>query len=528
MQVNDQQVEKILKDCAKLFAREKNSQDNQATSPQSSSRIEQHPKSESGDAAAQQTDSIPPQIGHYKILSELGRGSMGKVLKAMDTSLERTVALKMLYPNIMADEEMVARFKREAKCYAKLRHPRIVSLYEFFHSNETYFLVMQWIEGHSLEQRMKQKLTIPQICHWMLQILDAINYSHQNKILHRDMKPSNILVDQQNNIFITDFGIAKSLAEESQHLSTTGVILGTPTYMSPEQAKGTSGSLLDGRTDIYSIGVIFYEMLTGHPPFQDNNIFNLIYRIVNEDIPLPKNSNPTISDELQKICMKSLHKDREKRYTTASEMASDIQAYLDQIHPPLTANQAITIRMQTNDSILMQKNHYIPPAIPASSSMIQVRPASIQKKYSLLEFAIGIILILLVSVVCVLFLQEQQPLDSNFVTDSIIREDNTPTPPPYHKPPPPPREPRMPKERPDEEKWKRNMFDEGPHGPQMDEKKFARYIIRQMDRNEDNKINRNEWTAMPGLFDPLDEDRDGFLTQRELEKASYFRLWQNP
>ncbi len=320
MEVNDQKLNEILKDCANLFY-EKNSGKNKGSSPQSIDIIEQRLETEN--------KLKTKQIGRYTIEAEIGEGGTGKVLKAYDTTLERTVALKMLSPEIAAQAEIIKRFEKEAKYNARLQHPRIVSLYDFFNIDNKYFLVMQFIEGYSLQKRMEQKLPLAKICKWMIQILDAIEYSHRNKIIHRDMKPSNILVDKEDNIFITDFGIAKLLDEKNDKSTTVGIILGTPVYMSPEQAQGMSGNLLDGRTDIYSIGVIFYEMLTGRHPFKEDNVYNILCKIVNEEIPSPKSLNPSIPDELKQICMKALQKDRETRYSTAQEMSSDIRAYLN-------------------------------------------------------------------------------------------------------------------------------------------------------------------------------------------------------
>lgn len=275
---------------------------------------------------SEKTKIIPPgdkHVGRYRILAQVGQGGMGMVYKACDTKLDRIVALKTL-PQL-CDSETIQRFEREAKSNAKLHHPNIVTLYDFEQSEGKYFITMDFIEGGSLAQLLKrQPMPINKTCKIMLQILDAVGYAHQEGIIHRDLKPSNILMSKDGKPIVTDFGLAKP-SQQSAQISRTGVVVGTPAYMSPEQAQG---DVIDQRSDIFSLGAVFFEMLTGVQPFASENIFSVLHKIVNEPVPSPKKFKPELPTYLDHICRKALARNRENRYQSAAEMAGDIRKYL--------------------------------------------------------------------------------------------------------------------------------------------------------------------------------------------------------
>ena len=273
---------------------------------------------------------IGGQLGRYRLMSKLGQGGVGTVYKACDTKLDRIVALKTLSLGNINDKT-VQRFAREAKCNAKLCHPNIVVLYDFEEISGTYCITMEFIEGSALEQTLsRQKLPIARSCQIMFDILGAINYAHQQGIIHRDLKPSNILINKDGKPFLTDFGLAKALGEAAK-ISQTGALLGTPAYMSPEQASANSNNPVDTRSDIYSLGAVFYEMLTGKRVIEGDSVYNVLFKIVGEEVKPPREINPGIPIELDRICMRALAKKKEERYQTAVHMATDIRQYLKKL-----------------------------------------------------------------------------------------------------------------------------------------------------------------------------------------------------
>ena len=310
--VEDKNLDDLLRQCAKLFP--SNSRQTSSARRTSSHHPEKEERIDQGDTMRMNTrqkqypspnetrdkhsenkslrGDDPRIIGRYHILARIGQGGMGKVYKALDTRLGRIVALKV-FKNIGEVKDCVRRFRREARANAKLRHPNIVTLHDFQEKSGVFFLVMQYIDGISLDQSLKEdKPSIEEACQYILTILRGLGYAHSQKIIHRDVKPSNILLEKQTRrLYITDFGIAKAINDNMSQISLTGEIVGTPTYMSPEQAKGEKA---DHRSDIYSIGVMFYEMLTGRPPFIGDNAISVLYKLSRNEIPAPSKFNPLL------------------------------------------------------------------------------------------------------------------------------------------------------------------------------------------------------------------------------------------
>jgi len=222
-------------------------------------------------------------LGAYTILSKIGQGGMAVVYKAYEPALDRYVAIKILPPLLASDPGFSARFENEAKAIAKLNHPNILPIYSFGQQSNISYLVMRFIQAGTLKERMGRPLDLPYISEIMHQVADAMHYAHENGIIHRDIKPSNILMANEHWPLLTDFGLAKMM-ESAAHLTATGVGIGTPAYMSPEQAQGLP---VDRRTDIYSLGIMLYEMVIGKVPYEADTPMGIVLKHISAPLPLP-------------------------------------------------------------------------------------------------------------------------------------------------------------------------------------------------------------------------------------------------
>lgn len=260
--------------------------------------------------------------GKYEFLELIGKGGFALVYKVKDLYLERLGAIKILYKEYSRDEETIERFRREAKIYANLEHPNIVPIYDIGIVEGIVFFIMKFIEGETLNKiiRREGKLSERRAIKIMSDLLDALAYIHKKGIIHRDIKPHNIMIDKNDRTILADFGIARTL--ESTSFTKSGAILGTAYYLSPEQAKGLP---IDHRVDIYSSGVTLYEMITGELPFRGENTLMVLYQHVNELPPLPSRLNPKISAEMEAVILKALEKDPGKRFSCAEEMKEALQ-----------------------------------------------------------------------------------------------------------------------------------------------------------------------------------------------------------
>ncbi len=312
-----------------------------ATARQSSRSVDDAAVASSGhsspDQAVAQSDrtleslfipSLPFQIDDYQLLEVIGRGGMGIVYRAQQLSLGRIVAIKMIQEHRQLGREHRLRFIAEAEATARLEHPGIVPVFEVSEFQGHPFFSMQYVRGETLADRLKQG-PLPQrtAARIMADVCRAIDYAHRQGVLHRDLKPSNIMLDADDQVRVTDFGLAKLANSSDRHLTRSGAVLGTPSYMSPEQATGRSG-LVGPRSDIYSLGTVLYHLLTGRPPFVADSPMQLALQVLEHDPPPPRLLEPSIDRDLEMIVQRSIQKPPDLRYNTAGEMADDLESFL--------------------------------------------------------------------------------------------------------------------------------------------------------------------------------------------------------
>src|SRR5947209_7442942 len=264
------------------------------------------------------------KIGRYEVVSELGRGAMGVVYKALDPTIGRTVALKTMRIDVhgLETEDILRRFKNEARAAGVLNHPNIVTIYDAAEQDGTFYMDMEYMEGTTLHSIMaEQRVLAPEeIIQISRQVCKGLDYAHSHGIIHRDIKPANMMITANGTVKIMDFGIAKA----GGSMTNTGQVLGTPNYMSPEQVKGRP---LDGRSDLFSFGVILYEMLTGEKPFVGQNVTTIIYKIVNENPIAPRDLDVTVHPGLSAIVVRALAKSPDERYQSGADLVHDLESY---------------------------------------------------------------------------------------------------------------------------------------------------------------------------------------------------------
>lgn len=272
-------------------------------------------------------DAVPQAaFGKYDLLGELGRGGMGVVYKARQTDLDRLVALKMILSGHFVSAEQVTRFHTEARAAARLRHPNSVQIYETGEILGQHYFAMEYIEGESLSHRLlRGRMPPEQAVRLLLPIARAVAHLHAHGVIHRDLKPSNILIDAAGRPVLTDFGLAKML-DASSHLTMTGMIVGTPSYMPPEQAASKETGPW---SDVYSLGAILYELLTGRPPFQSANPLDTLVSVLESEPTLPRKLEPKIPRRLELICLKCLDKTPAQRYPDAGALVQDLERFLE-------------------------------------------------------------------------------------------------------------------------------------------------------------------------------------------------------
>lgn len=331
------------------------------------------------------------KIGRYEILSTLGQGAMGVVYRATDPLLERIVAIKTISLELSRDEfeEFEQRFYREAKSAGRLNHPNIVTIHDVGNTDNIAYMAMEFLEGEELRDILDAgaPLSLERIAEIVSQVADGLAFAHEHSVVHRDIKPSNIMILKNGAVKITDFGIALI---PSSSRTMAGMILGSPKYMSPEQVVGQD---VDGRSDIFSLGVVLYEMLTGKPPFSGDNISAIMFRILNEMPIAPKTLRPDLPEAFNYIVAKALAKHPDERYQSAAEMAEDLRHYLALQVPksffdhaadkPRTLERRAKPRIDADQTVLMAAGTLSGPA---------VKEAGVRKKVLLLGAA-GIVLL---------------------------------------------------------------------------------------------------------------------------------------
>lgn len=289
-----------------------------------------------GDGFVPGVSSLPAQFGEYELLEEIGRGGMGIVYRAIQKSLQRVVAVKMLLRRDLASQADLTRFRSEAEAAAQLDHPGIVSIFEVGEHQGHPFYSMRYIEGTTLSKRLQSGPIPPREgAQILLRVAEAVQAAHARGVLHRDLKPSNILIDLAGKPHVSDFGLAKRL-EGHQTMTHTGAILGTPCYMSPEQAAGSRGDV-GPVSDVWSLGAILYQVLVDRPPFQASSPMDTLLAVLEVDPPLPRSINREVNRDLEMIALKTLQKPQDLRYASAADLANDLRAFL--ASEPIAARQ---------------------------------------------------------------------------------------------------------------------------------------------------------------------------------------------
>lgn len=263
----------------------------------------------------------------YEIIQSIGEGGMANVYLAKDAILDRYVAIKILRGDLAGDEKFVRRFQREALAASSLSHPNIVEMYDVGEDNGTYYIVMEYIEGKTLKQLIKKRgsLTLSECIDIMTQLTDGVDHAHASYIIHRDLKPQNIMIQDNGEIKITDFGIAMAL--NNTQLTQTNSVMGSVHYLPPEQASGKGATV---KSDIYSMGIMFFELLTGNLPFKGDNAVEIAFKQIKDDIPSIREINPSIPQSVENIILKATAKNPKNRYNSAKEMHDDLLTCLNE------------------------------------------------------------------------------------------------------------------------------------------------------------------------------------------------------
>ena len=275
----------------------------------------------------------------YELHRQIARGGMADVFLARDLLLDRPVAIKVLFDQFSKDQQFVERFRREAQRAANLNHPNIVSVFDWGEESGTYFIVMEYVEGRSLAEIIRTEGSIhpDKVAEISSEVAAALSFAHRNGIVHRDVKPGNVLVAPNGHIKVADFGIARALANVQSELTQAGTVMGTATYISPEQAQGME---VDPRSDLYSLGVMIYEMLSGHPPFTGETPVAVAYQHV-QDSPISlRVAGVSVAESLEAVTMKLLAKNPVNRYPTAEDLRSDLRRYQEGAHDLRPSNQS--------------------------------------------------------------------------------------------------------------------------------------------------------------------------------------------
>src|SRR5436190_10266704 len=277
------------------------------------------------------------EFGDYELLEEIGRGGQGVVYRARQKSLNRTVALKVIGLGHFASTPHLRRFRHEAEAAASLEHPQIVPIYEIGERDGSCYFSMKFVEGGQLDEVVRREaMSIRRAAELLVKVARTVHFGHEHGILHRDIKPGNILLDRHGEPHLTDFGLARLIEQEST-VTNSFDVLGTPSYMAPEQAAGHAKELT-AAADVYALGAVFYQMLTSEPPFAGGTTYETIRMVLESEPRHPRLRNPKVDVDLATVCLKCLEKDPRKRYPTALELAEDLEHWLR--HEPIRARRS--------------------------------------------------------------------------------------------------------------------------------------------------------------------------------------------
>src|SRR5437868_9493779 len=291
----------------------------------------------SGAKEAVRAATMLGELGDYELLEEIGRGGQGVVFRARQKSLNRTVALKVISLGQWASKAHLKRFRREAEAAAGLDHPSIIPIYEVGERDGSCYFSMKFVEGGQLDEVVRRApISIRQAAELIAKVARTVHYAHEHGILHRDIKPGNILLDVNGEPLLTDFGLARLIEAEST-VTRTLEVMGTPSYMAPEQAVGNNANLTSA-TDVYGLGAVLYQLLTGHPPFAGGTTYETIKLLLDTEPRQPRLWNRKIGRDLSVICLKCLEKDPKRRYSSALALGEDLEHWLR--HEPIRAKRS--------------------------------------------------------------------------------------------------------------------------------------------------------------------------------------------
>ncbi len=311
-------------------------------------------------------------VGPYRVIGQLGQGGMATVFKAYHAALDRYVAIKVLHPAFKEDPNFLARFQREARIVAKLDHPHIVPIYDFNEHEGMPYLVMRYVEGQTLKARLAEG---PLPREHTLRVIklagEALAYAHEQGVLHRDIKPSNIMLTPAGGVYLTDFGLAR-IAQSGETTLSRDMMIGTPQYISPEQAKGEE---LDERTDIYSLGVVIFELLTGRVPFSADTPYAVVHDHIYSPLPLPRKIAPDLSPAMERVILKALTKEKEDRYQTVTELVAAFEKATLASKPAVKPVEMVEEEIKGVEmEVEMEMEAEMPPAVPVAEEPVVSAP----------------------------------------------------------------------------------------------------------------------------------------------------------
>lgn len=339
-------------------------------------------------------------IGKYRIISPLGRGGMAEVFKAYQPGLDRYVAIKLMHSFLTKDKEFGARFQREARVVASLRHPNIVQVHDFDIEGDTSYMVMEFIDGETLKDRLLrteergEHMPLNEAVRIILAVGSALTYAHRMGMVHRDVKPANVMIDRDGQVILTDFGIAKILhgASGGSQLTASGAMIGTPSYMSPEQGLGQPG---DERSDIYSLGVMLYQLTTGHLPYEADTPMAVVIKHIQGPLPLPRSINPGLPEAVERVILRALAKNPDDRYQHVDEMITDLGRAMGL---PLAESTLDPMQTRVSPAVTVARPTPAPPQDRSSAGTVPAAPVAAPKRKAGLTALVTVLVIVVVAI----------------------------------------------------------------------------------------------------------------------------------